>query len=99
MVPLCWTPHDHESTSTSSLCLESSDSPLMSPIFAKMSDAITKLLSYGAFPLADRSETSTGLGRWQLGHQSERHSQPLELVVRAKKELRRVIPRVAFDFF
>src|SRR6476659_2039887 len=48
MVPVCCTPHDHESTSISSLCFESSDSPLMSPIFAKMSDAITMLLSYGA---------------------------------------------------
>src|SRR4030095_11822406 len=49
MVPLCVTPQDHESTSISSLCFESSDSPLMSPIFAKMSVAITMLLSYGAW--------------------------------------------------
>src|ERR1700754_1503051 len=34
------TPHENESTSISSLCLASSDSPLMSPIFAKMSVAI-----------------------------------------------------------
>jgi hypothetical protein len=33
--------------------LLSSDSPLMSPIFAKMSDAMTKLLSYDAFPVMD----------------------------------------------
>src|SRR5678815_3785319 len=35
------TPHENESTSISSLCLSSSDSPLISPIFAKMSEAIT----------------------------------------------------------
>src|SRR5262245_58635018 len=34
------TPHENESTSISSLCLESTDSPLMSPILAKMSVAI-----------------------------------------------------------
>ena len=38
--PAFVTPHENESTSISSLCLSSSDSPLMSPIFAKMSDAI-----------------------------------------------------------
>src|SRR5262245_15540633 len=36
------TPHENESTSISSLCLLSRDSPLMSPIFAKMSDAIAR---------------------------------------------------------
>ena len=40
MTPAFVTPHENESTSISSLCLSSSDSPLMSPIFAKMSDAI-----------------------------------------------------------
>src|SRR5262245_24528181 len=39
------TPHENESTSISSLCLSSIDSPLMSPSFAKMSDAIGVLLS------------------------------------------------------
>ena len=34
------TPQENESTSISSLCLASTDSPLMSPIFAKMSVAI-----------------------------------------------------------
>ena len=34
------TPQENDSTSISSLCLSSRDSPLMSPIFAKMSDAI-----------------------------------------------------------
>ena len=34
------TPQENDSTSISSLCLDSWDSPLMSPIFAKMSDAI-----------------------------------------------------------
>ena len=39
--PPAWlTPHDQESTSTSSLCLPSSDSPLMSPSFMKMSAAM-----------------------------------------------------------
>ena len=38
--PDCATPQDHESTSTSSLCLASLDSPLMSPILAKMSLAM-----------------------------------------------------------
>src|SRR6478735_207494 len=33
-------PQENDSTSISSLCLESRDSPLMSPIFAKMSAAI-----------------------------------------------------------
>src|SRR5215831_4507875 len=33
------TPQEYDSTSTSSLCLLSVDSPLMSPIFAKMSTA------------------------------------------------------------
>src|SRR5215475_5520366 len=42
------TPQEYDSTSISSLCLESWDSPLMSPIFAKMSDAILRhLLSDG----------------------------------------------------
>jgi len=40
MEPALFTPHEYDSTSISSLCLSSSDSPLMSPIFAKMSDAI-----------------------------------------------------------
>src|SRR5512143_3468326 len=34
------TPQEYDSTSISSLCLESWDSPLMSPTFAKISDAI-----------------------------------------------------------
>src|SRR5262245_50943054 len=34
------TPQEYDSTSTSSLCLSSRDSPLMSPIFAKMSAAM-----------------------------------------------------------
>src|SRR5262249_36150696 len=34
------TPQENESTSISSLCLESTDSPLMSPILAKISVAI-----------------------------------------------------------
>ena len=38
--PLLVTPHENDITSISSLCLASSDSPLMSPIFAKMSDAM-----------------------------------------------------------
>src|SRR5580765_442892 len=59
MVPLCCTPQDQESTSTSSLCLLSSDSPLMSPIFAKMSDAITELLSYDAVSLDDCVDLSS----------------------------------------
>jgi hypothetical protein len=42
--PVFVTPHENESTSISSLCFESSDSPLISPIFAKMSDAIWTLL-------------------------------------------------------
>src|SRR5262245_40157429 len=46
MEALCETPQDHDSTSTSSLCLTSRDSPLMSPIFAKMSAAITIAPSY-----------------------------------------------------
>src|ERR1043166_1532054 len=44
VAPVFVTPHENESTSISSLCLASSDSPLMSPIFAKMSDAIWILL-------------------------------------------------------
>src|SRR6478609_10286045 len=38
--PVFETPQENESTSISSLCLASTDSPLMSPIFAKMSVAI-----------------------------------------------------------
>ena len=38
------TPHENEWTSISSLCLASVDSPLMFPIFAKMSDAMWMLL-------------------------------------------------------
>src|SRR4029077_327904 len=34
------TPHENDSTSISSLCLSSIDSPLMSPSFAKISDAM-----------------------------------------------------------
>src|SRR6185436_19355363 len=75
MVPLCCTPQDHESTSTSSLCLLSRDSPLMSPSFAKMSDAITSSYPIGAF--VTDLPGSTGLGRWQLGNEPERHGQPL----------------------
>src|SRR5262245_45022215 len=42
------TPHENESTSISSLCVASVDSPLMSPILAKMPDAIWALLrGYG----------------------------------------------------
>src|SRR4051794_6607788 len=37
------TPQDQLRTSISSLCFESSDSPLMSPIFAKMSGATADL--------------------------------------------------------
>src|SRR6516225_4226565 len=37
------TPQEYDSTSTSSLCLSSRDSPLMSPIFAKMSAAMEHL--------------------------------------------------------
>src|SRR5262249_10442409 len=37
------TPQEYDSTSTSSLCLSSRDSPLMSPIFAKMSAATEHL--------------------------------------------------------
>src|SRR3977135_3812763 len=40
MVAPLVTPQENDSTSISSLCLASADSPLMSPIFAKMSDAI-----------------------------------------------------------
>src|SRR5262245_46487462 len=49
------TPHENESTSISSLCLSSSDSPLMSPIFAKISDVIWTLLGgcRGAEPAAN----------------------------------------------
>ena len=54
--PLCVTPQDHESTSTSSLCLASSDSPLMSPIFAKMSAAIGDLLPTVPLALAGVAE-------------------------------------------
>jgi hypothetical protein len=44
--PVFVTPHENETTSISSLCLSSSDSPLMSPIFAKMSDAIEPSLRF-----------------------------------------------------
>src|SRR4030095_16033911 len=47
MEPAFVTPHENESTSISFLCLSSSDSPLISPSFAKMSDAIGH--SYEAF--------------------------------------------------
>src|SRR6478736_7508438 len=40
MVPVFVTPQENDSTSISPGCLTSTDSPLMSPIFAKMSDAI-----------------------------------------------------------
>src|SRR6478609_11552379 len=45
-LPVFVTPQENESTSISSLCLASSDSPLMSPIFAKMSDAIEPSLKF-----------------------------------------------------
>ena len=38
--PALLTPQEYDSTSISSLCLASSDSPLMSPSFAKMSEAM-----------------------------------------------------------
>src|SRR6266487_1029398 len=42
--PVFVTPQENDSASISSLCLASTDSPLMSPIFAKMSVAIGTLL-------------------------------------------------------
>src|SRR5262245_12233586 len=98
MVPLCVIPQDHESTSISPLCLSSNDSPLMSPIFAKISDAITKLLSCRASQ-APAVVTLTGLCRWQLRYQPQRNGQSFELVMWAKEKLRRVVAGVAFDLF
>ena len=43
------TPQEKDSTSISSLCLSSRDSPLMSPIFAKMSDAMWMPLNKSVF--------------------------------------------------
>ena len=51
------TPQENENTSISSLCLASSDSPLMSPIFAKMSVAI------GPSPVGAILETAGGPDR------------------------------------
>ena len=45
MVAAFATPQENDSTSISSLCLSSADSPLMSPIFAKMSDAMEHLIT------------------------------------------------------
>src|SRR3954470_25007803 len=47
--PAFETPHEYDSTSISSLCLSSSDSPLISPSFAKMSAAISPLLSLNCY--------------------------------------------------
>src|SRR5262245_55952455 len=48
------TPQEYDSTSTSSLCLASRDSPLMSPIFAKMSAAMEHLKRFNVRLTAGR---------------------------------------------
>src|SRR5262245_65599462 len=64
------TPHENESTSISSLCLASIDSPLMSPIFAKMCGAIWTLLNNS---LRHREPGSAAIvGRPVSGCQSNR---------------------------
>src|SRR3954471_18598989 len=50
------TPQDQLRISISSLCLSSSDSPLMSPSLAKMSAAMTNLLRRADPITADRAE-------------------------------------------
>src|SRR4029077_15954922 len=70
------TPHDQLRTSISPLCLSSSDSPLMSPIFAKMSDAITGLLSYrsAAGMLRPTRAANATSGAWGPKHEQAAES-------------------------
>ena len=61
--PAFVTPQDQLSTSISSLCLSSSDSPLMSPSFAKMSDATTTSPRSGSSGVPGSLRRSSGAGQ------------------------------------
>ena len=64
------TPQDQLKSSISSLCLLSTDSPLMSPIFAKMSDATTT--SYDARQVLAAASRHQRIGLWSADSQAPR---------------------------
>src|SRR6478672_11116627 len=102
LVPVWERPQLQLRTSISSLWVLSTDSPLMSSIFRKISTAMTAspcVLRPLRPCLSEPCYPSCPLPRFrrrQLRRQAQRDSQPFQLVVRPEEELRGVVPRVAF---